>query len=100
LFLDELSVKTSIAITRGADIKLAIFGLEQLAGVAITAILNVRRLVSVVAEMIVQLGIERRFHGNFGEHLSKVVEIALGLDGFSRLASEGLELFFVHAAYP
>jgi len=54
----------------------------------------------VVAKMIVQLGIERRFYSNLGEHLSKIVEIALGLDGFSCFASESFELFFVHAAYP
>jgi len=50
--------------------------------------------------MIVQLCIERRFRRHTGEYRAKVVEIALGLYSFSRLGSEGFELFFVIATNP
>lgn len=72
----------------------------EYAAVAAAAVGVVGGLVPVVAQVLIELGIQRRLNGDLGQHLAELVEVLLGLEGFGRLACEGFQFFLVHVAYP
>ena len=96
MLFDQLRLKAAIPVTRGIEIKLTILGFEGLAAIAIAAVPGIRGLMFAIAQMIIQLGIERRLDRNLGQHLAKVVQITFGFDGFGGLTGEGFQFFLVH----
>ena len=71
-----------MAVSRGVKNETTIFGVNGFRGVAVAAVGPLTGLMFIVAEMVIQLSIERGFDGDFGQDLAEFSQILLGFNAF------------------
>lgn len=90
VLLDQLRLEATCSICRGVQLKLAFFGLQDFADIAIAVIAGVGLLILAEAQMIFEFRIQRSFDRDFGQHLPELVEVILSFDIFSGSLSNRL----------
>ena len=94
----ELRFERAIAVTRRLNRDFAVLAFQAFGGGAVAAVAAAApgRGMLLTAEMLIQLGVQRRLDGQLDQLLGEGPKVLLGLDVLGQLGDQGFEFVLIH----